>query len=852
MMIQEKAHTPMMQQYLRVKAEHPDTLVFYRMGDFYELFFDDAKKAAQLLNITLTSRGQSNGEPIAMAGVPHHAAEGYIAKLLREGESVALCEQIGDPATSKGPVERKVVRIVTPATVTDDALLDEHQDNLLVAICWLKGQYGIASLDVTSGRFLLQQVDSEDALINEVARLNPAELLFSEDFALSQVLKQRHGLCRRPAWHFEADSARERLLAQFKATDLTGFGCEQLRIAVAAAGALLQYIKDTQQSALPHIQGIRVESSEDCILLDAASRRNLELDTHPSGEMKYTLFGVLDSTVTAMGGRCLRRWLNRPLRNHSVLTHRYASIESLLHLRLYQEIQNRLRHIGDIERISPRIAIKTARPRDLIVLRDSLAALPALQQLLSAQDNPQLLTLSHDIHLQPDTVELLYRAVIDNPPVLIRDGGVIASGYHQELDELRNLSQNADQFLLDMEQRERTATGINTLKVSYNRIHGYYIEISHLHAEKIPAHYRRKQTLKGAERYITQELKVFEDKVLSAREKALTFEKFLYEQLLDIVALSVPSLQKCADALAELDVLSCFAQRAEALNLTQPILTEKAGIHIEGGRHLVVEQIAKTPFVPNDLVFSSQRRMFIVTGPNAGGKSTFMRQTALMVLMAHIGCYVPAKNFICGEIDKIFTRIGASDDLSSGRSTFMVEMAETANILHNATAKSLILIDEIGRGTSTFDGLSLAWACADYLAKETKAYTLFATHYFELTALSDQHRSIHNVHLDAVEHGDTIIFLHAVKEGPASQSYGLQVASLAGVPRCVIEKAKTKLGELEMHAYSEQQVKRGSDQIDLFVSQAENPVLALLEDVRADDLSPKQALELVYRLKQLV
>ncbi len=852
MMIQEKAHTPMMQQYLRVKAEHPDTLVFYRMGDFYELFFDDAKKAAQLLNITLTSRGQSNGEPIAMAGVPHHAAEGYIAKLLREGESVALCEQIGDPATSKGPVERKVVRIVTPATVTDDALLDEHQDNLLVAICWLKGQYGIASLDVTSGRFLLQQVDSEDALINEVARLNPAELLFSEDFALSQVLKQRHGLCRRPAWHFEADSARERLLAQFKATDLTGFGCEQLRIAVAAAGALLQYIKDTQQSALPHIQGIRVESSEDCILLDAASRRNLELDTHPSGEMKYTLFGVLDSTVTAMGGRCLRRWLNRPLRNHSVLTHRYASIESLLHLRLYQEIQNRLRHIGDIERISSRIAIKTARPRDLIVLRDSLAALPALQQLLSAQDNPQLLTLSHDIHLQPDTVELLYRAVIDNPPVLIRDGGVIASGYHQELDELRNLSQNADQFLLDMEQRERTATGINTLKVSYNRIHGYYIEISHLHAEKIPAHYRRKQTLKGAERYITQELKVFEDKVLSAREKALTFEKFLYEQLLDIVALSVPSLQKCADALAELDVLSCFAQRAEALNLTQPILTEKAGIHIEGGRHLVVEQIAKTPFVPNDLVFSSQRRMLIVTGPNAGGKSTFMRQTALMVLMAHIGCYVPAKNFICGEIDKIFTRIGASDDLSSGRSTFMVEMAETANILHNATAKSLILIDEIGRGTSTFDGLSLAWACADYLAKETKAYTLFATHYFELTALSDQHRSIHNVHLDAVEHGDTIIFLHAVKEGPASQSYGLQVASLAGVPRCVIEKAKTKLGELEMHAYSEQQVKRGSDQIDLFVSQAENPVLALLEDVRADDLSPKQALELVYRLKQLV
>lgn len=841
-----------MQQYLRVKAQYAQTLVFYRMGDFYELFFDDAKKAAQLLNITLTSRGQSNGEPIPMAGVPHHAAEGYIAKLLKAGESVALCEQIGDPATSKGPVERKVVRIVTPATVTDDALLDERKDNLLVAICWLKGQYGLASLDVTSGRFLLQQVETEDALINEVARLNPAELLFSEEFALSHTLKQRHGLCRRPAWHFEVDSARERLLAQLKATDLSGFGCEKLLVAIAAAGALLQYVKDTQQNVLPHIQGIRVERSDECILLDAASRRNLEIDTHPTGEMKYTLFGVLDSTVTVMGGRCLRRWLNRPLRNQTILTHRYASIASLLHQRFYQQIQNQLRHIGDIERISARVALKTARPRDLIVLRETLAALPELKMRLSNQDNPQLLTLSESLHLHPDTVDLLYRAVVDNPPALIREGGVIALGYHEELDELRNLSQHADQFLLDMEQRERAATGINTLKVSYNRIYGYYIEISHLHTEKIPAHYQRKQTLKGAERYITQELKLFEDKVLSARDKALTFEKFLYDQLLDIVALSVPTLQKCAESLAELDVLSCFAQRAEALNLTQPTLTEKTGIHIEGGRHIVVEHIAKTPFVPNDLALSSQRRMLVITGPNAGGKSTFMRQSALMVLMAHIGCYVPAKSFVCGDIDKIFTRIGASDDLSSGRSTFMVEMAETANILHNATAKSLILIDEIGRGTSTFDGLSLAWACADYLARETKAYTLFATHYFELTALSDEHRTIHNVHLDAVEHGSTIIFLHTVKDGAASQSYGLQVASLAGVPPCVIDKAKIKLGELEMHAYTAQQAKRGGDQIDLFVSQSENPVLSLLEDVRADELSPRQALELVYRLKQLV
>jgi DNA mismatch repair protein MutS len=847
----ETTHTPMMQQYFRIKAQHPDTLVFYRMGDFYELFYDDAKKAAQLLNITLTSRGSSAGEPIPMAGIPHHAAENYIAKILRAGESVALCEQIGDPATSKGPVERKVVRVVTPATVTDEALLEERQDNLLVAVSWLKNQYGIASLDVTSGRFVLQQVASEDDLINEIARLNPAELLFSDDFALSHTLRQRNGLCRRPAWHFEVSSARERLLSQFKATDLKGFGCDELTTAIAAAGALLQYVKDTQQAALPHIQGIRVETSDDCIQIDAASRRNLEIDTHPSGETKYTLFGVLDSTITSMGSRCLRRWLNRPLRNQSILKHRYACVASLLHSRDYQNVQSQLRQIGDIERISSRVALKSARPRDLIVLRDSLTALPQLQRLLAQHDNPQLQHINKQISIPPDTAELLHRAIFDNPPVLIRDGGVIAGGYNVELDELRDLSQNADQFLLDMEQRERASTGISTLKVNYNRVHGYYIEVSHLHAEKIPAHYRRKQTLKGAERYITDELKSFEDKVLSAREKALTFEKFLYDQLLEIIGLSVPELQRCASALAELDVLSAFAERAEKLNLSQPTLSEKTGIHIEAGRHLVVESVSNTPFVPNDLAMSMQRRMLMITGPNAGGKSTFMRQTALMVLLAHIGCYVPAKNFICGDIDKIFTRIGASDDLSSGRSTFMVEMSEAANILHNATSKSLILIDEIGRGTSTFDGLSLAWACAEHLAKETKAFTLFATHYFELTSLADEHRNIHNVHLEAIEHGDSIIFLHAVKDGAANQSYGLQVAALAGVPRVVIENAKTKLRELEMHAYAEQQVKRGNDQIDLFVSQSENPVLALLEDVRADDLTPKQALELIYKLKQL-
>ena len=792
-----------------------------------------------------------------MAGIPYHAAEGYLAKLLKNGESIAICEQIGDPATSKGPVERKVVRIVTPGTVTDEALLEDRKDNLLVAVCTFSStsqgtQHGIASLDLTSGRFVLQQVESEDQLLSELGRLNPAELLFSEDWRLPANLQQRSGLCRRPPWHFEPESARQRVLKQFNTLDLKGFGCNHLPAAIAAAGALLQYVKDTQQSALPHIQGIRTENSADSILLDASSRRNLELDYHPSGHLQYTLFGVLDKTATAMGSRCLRRWINRPLRDHRILNNRYACVASLLNDNLYKAVQTHLRQVGDIERISSRIALKSARPRDLLVLRTTLAVLPALQQTLATSDNEQLSHTATQIGEQPAILTLLEKAIIDNPPVLIRDGGVIAKGYNQDLDDLRHLSQNADQFLIDMENREKAATGISTLKVNYNRVHGYYIEISHLHAAKVPPHYTRKQTLKGAERYITEELKSFEDKVLSAKEKSLSFEKALYEELLNIIAASLIPLQQCAAALAELDVLVNFAERAETLNLSQPTLLDKPGITIESGRHLVVEQVSDIPFVPNDLSFSNQRRMLVVTGPNMGGKSTYMRQAALIVLIAHIGCYVPAKTLACGPVDKIFTRIGASDDLASGRSTFMVEMSETANILHNATSKSLILMDEIGRGTSTFDGLSLAWACADHLAKETKAFTLFATHYFELTTLADEQKTIHNVHLDAIEHGDKIIFLHTVKDGPASQSYGLQVAALAGVPRSVIDKAKTKLRHLEDHAYTEQQSATGVNQLDLFSAKECHPVVTFLEDVKPDDLSPRQALELVYKLKGLV
>ncbi len=846
------SHTPMMQQYLRIKSQYPDTLLFYRMGDFYELFFDDAKRAAQILDITLTSRGHSGGQPIPMAGIPYHAAEGYLARLLKNGVSVAICEQVGDPAKSKGPVERKVVRVVTPGTVTDEALLEDRKDNLLVAISHFGAEFGIACLDLTSGKFILQQVDSEQQLVSEVERLNPAELLSDEDSKLPTQLSERRGICRRPPWHFDLASATDRILQQFNHHDLQGFGCEHMHAAVSAAGCLLQYVRDTQQGALPHIQGISVENSDDGIALDASTRRNLELDSHPSGDMRYTLYGVLDRTATAMGSRCLRRWINRPLREHTVLNARFASVDTLLQQRRYEIVQNCLRRVGDIERISSRIALKSARPRDLLVLRTTLSALPDLQQQLAAADNPHIESLGTAIGEFPELLALLHRAIVDNPPVLIRDGGVLAQGYHQELDELRNLSQNADQFLMDMEARERETSGIANLKVNYNRVHGYYIEVSRLQADKVPAHYTRKQTLKGAERYITAELKAFEDKVLSAREKSLAFEKALYDELLDKIAEDLAMLQQCASALAELDVLVNFAERADILDLTRPTLTDKAGIEIEGGRHLVVEHVSDIPFVANDLVFSNQRRMLIITGPNMGGKSTYMRQSALIVLMMHIGCFVPAKSASCGPIDKIFTRIGASDDLAGGRSTFMVEMSETANILHNATANSLILMDEIGRGTSTFDGLSLAWACADYLAKQTKAFTLFATHYFELTTLADEQKNIHNIHLDAMEHGDKIIFLHAVKDGPANQSYGLQVASLAGVPKSVIASARNKLQQLEDSAYLQKQSETGNNQLDLFSSKECHPLVSMVEDLNPDHLSPRQALDLLYRMKEIV
>ncbi|WP_456417285.1 DNA mismatch repair protein MutS [Thiolapillus sp.] len=850
----KQQHTPMMQQYLRIKSNHPDMLVFYRMGDFYELFFGDAEKAARLLDITLTTRGKSAGKPIPMAGIPYHAAENYLARLIRLGESVAICEQIGDPAASKGPVERKVVRIVTPGTVTDEALLEERQDNLLAAVCALKECYGLAALNLGSGRFTVQELYGEEALSGELERLKPAELLLEEDWPLPAEARQCRSLTRRPAWHFEADTARQLLQKQFGTQDLSGFGVNDMHAAIMAAGALLQYVQDTQQATLPHITALKAEHREEALIIDAATRRNLEIDQSQSGEKQHSLTGLLDQTSTAMGSRLLRRWINRPLRQPETIHARHDAIEELLKQQQLPDLQKLLSGIGDIERILARIALKTARPRDLATLRDSLMLLPDIQTLVSGYHSPLIQELAAQAGEHPNLADLLQRAIKENPPVLIRDGGVLAEGWDTELDQLRNLSRNADRFLLELESREKERTGIASLKVSYNRVHGYYIEISRIHADAVPQDYVRRQTLKSAERFITPELKKFEDQVLSARERALAREKMLYESLLEQLQEEIPPLQQCAEALAALDVLANLAERALSLNLNRPRLTSAPGIHIESGRHPVVEQALDEPFIPNDLHFDEKRRMLIITGPNMGGKSTYMRQCAVIVLLACAGSFVPAHNASIGPVDRIFSRIGASDDLAGGRSTFMVEMEETANILHNATEHSLVLMDEVGRGTSTFDGLSLAWACAVELAVRIKACTLFATHYFELTTLPEEYAGVANVHLDAVEHGESIVFLHALKEGPANQSYGLQVAALAGVPRTVITRARKRLQELENAAlrHAELQMPQLSLQLTPEQTPEHDLLTNALEEIDPDELTPKQALDALYRLKTLL
>ncbi|EOV9682171.1 DNA mismatch repair protein MutS [Cronobacter malonaticus] len=844
-------HTPMMQQYLKLKAQHPDILLFYRMGDFYELFYDDAKRASQLLDISLTKRGASAGEPIPMAGVPHHAVENYLAKLVNLGESVAICEQIGDPATSKGPVERKVVRIVTPGTISDEALLQERQDNLLAAIWQDSKGFGYATLDISSGRFRVSEPQDRETMAAELQRTNPAELLYAEDFAEMSLIEGRRGLRRRPLWEFELDTARQQLNLQFGTRDLVGFGVENAPRGLCAAGCLLQYVKDTQRTSLPHIRSITMERQQDGIIMDAATRRNLEITQNLAGGVENTLASVLDCTVTPMGSRMLKRWLHMPVRDAAVLRHRQQAIAALMEYSA--DIQPVLRQVGDLERILARLALRTARPRDLARMRHAFQQLPTLNTLLADIDAEYVQTLREQMGEFTELRDLLERAIIEAPPVLVRDGGVIAPGYHEELDEWRALADGATDYLDRLEIREREKLGIDTLKVGFNAVHGYFIQVSRGQSHMVPIHYVRRQTLKNAERYIIPELKEYEDKVLTSKGKALALEKQLYDELFDLLLPHLAELQKSAAALAELDVLTNLAERADTLNYHCPTLTDKPGIRLVEGRHPVVERVLNEPFIANPLSLSPQRRMLIITGPNMGGKSTYMRQTALIVLMAYIGSFVPAEQAEIGPIDRIFTRVGAADDLASGRSTFMVEMTETANILHNATEHSLVLMDEIGRGTSTYDGLSLAWACAESLANRIKALTLFATHYFELTQLPEKMEGVANVHLDAIEHGDTIAFMHSVQDGAASKSYGLAVAALAGVPKEVIKRARQKLRELESLSGNAAATQVDGTQMSLLAAAEEtSPAVEALENLDPDSLSPRQALEWIYRLKSLV
>ncbi len=839
------ANTPMIQQFLRIKAEHPDGLLFYRMGDFYELFFEDAERAAKLLDITLTHRGTSNGVPIKMCGIPYHAAEQYLARLVKLGLSIAICEQVGDPAASKGPVERKVMRILTPGTITDSALLEEKRDNLLLSLHQRHGKLGLAWLNLASGQFFVCETAVEN-LPAELERLQPSEILHAENAVL-----QSGAACKQlPAWHFELDTARRALCQQFSTLDLAGFGCDDYSVGLEAAGALLGYARLTQGQAMAHIRSMQVYSADQYVRMDAATRRNLEITQTLRGEAAPTLLSLLDTCATNMGSRLLSHWLHHPLRNRAVLRARLDAADKLNEF--YKETQKLLKSCVDVERITTRIALKSARPRDLSGLRDTLTALPQLHAQLSACDSPLVNALTDALQADTHLAGMLQSSLKNEPSSVLREGGVIAEGFDAELDELRGIQTNCGDFLLALEARERARTGIATLKVEYNRVHGFYIEVSIAQSVNVPIDYRRRQTLKNAERYITPELKTFEDKALSANERALAREKYLYDQLLDQLAPYISQLQRTAAAIAELDVLATFSERAATLNFSAPQFSDDEQISIVQGRHPVVEaQVDR--FTPNDTELSDARRMLLITGPNMGGKSTYMRQVAIIALLAHVGCFVPAQQASLGEIDQIFTRIGSSDDLASGRSTFMVEMTEAANILHNATEKSLVLVDEIGRGTSTFDGLALAYAIACHLLEKNQSYTLFATHYFELTRLSEEFARLANVHLTAIEHQHSIVFLHSVNEGAASQSYGLQVAALAGVPAQVIRTAKKQLRALEQNSAAQ------SPQGDLFAAipdepeePEEHPALSALRCVQPDELSPRDALEKLYQLKKLV
>ena len=871
------AHTPMMAQYLAIKAAHPDTLVFYRMGDFYELFWADAEKASRLLDIMLTRRGQSAGQPVVMAGVPFHAMEGYLARLIRHGESVAICEQVGDVATSKGPVERKVVRVVTPGTLTDTELLSDKAEAILLAVhqgprAARAGGCGLAWLSVTRGEMQLAEC-AADELPDWLARIGPSELLYSADVttafeqrltALKVSIGKALTLSRRPEWQFDAALGQRKLLEQLHAASLDAWQAQDLAQAHAAAGALLAYAEHTQGRSLPHLQRLQVQRSDALIDLPANTRRNLELVQTLRGEDAPTLFSLLDSCMTGMGSRCLKRWLLEPQRERGEARGR---LDALAVLRgehgggPWQALRDALKGISDVERITARLALRQVRPRELVALRHSLQKSEQLKSI--SRWNGALLTdISSNLTPPPPCVGLLAQALQDEPAALVRDGGVIADGLDAELDELRAIQTNCDAFLLDLETREKARTGIANLRVQFNKVHGFYIEVTQGQLDKVPDDYRRRQTLKNAERFITPELKAFEDKALSAQERALAREKWLYEQLLDRLQAYIAELTQLARAVASLDALCALAERSLTLNWCAPVFTREPGIEIRQGRHPVVEaRLAELSgltgpsgsgnFIANDTVLGPKQRLQIITGPNMGGKSTYMRQVALIVLLASMGSYVPATACRLGPIDAIHTRIGAADDLANAQSTFMVEMTEAAQILHSATPHSLVLMDEIGRGTSTFDGLALASGIAAHLHDKTQAYTLFATHYFELTEFPASHHGAVNVHVSAAEAGSDIVFLHEIQPGPASRSYGIQVARLAGMPAAVLNHARHALAGLEAGATESRA------QVDLFApppeteSSAPSAVESRLAAINPDALSPREALDALYELKKL-
>ncbi|WP_180112757.1 DNA mismatch repair protein MutS [Acinetobacter sp. YH12131] len=864
------SHTPMMQQYLRVKMEHPHSLMFYRMGDFYELFFDDAHKAAKLLGITLTHRGKTSGKPIPMAGVPYHAAEGYLARLVKKGETVVICEQIGE-VTGKGPVERGVVRIITPGTLTDDALLNSHQSSNLVSLCLQQNQIGIALLDLSAGIFKVQQMDYlPEQLAIELSRLMPSEIVVDEDIVdpniIEQVKKQLDcPVTKRPNVDFNLNNAQKTLCDQFAVSTLSGFGIDHLPLAKAAAAALIHYAKETQKTALPHIRSIQLEQSSDFIALDPVTRRNLEL-VEPLFEHGTSLFQLINDCQTAMGSRLLSRTLMQPLRDTALLDARLDAIQALIQGYHESPVRLVLKEISDIERVLSRVALGSARPRDLVQLRQACAQIPylrhALQPIVSAQQSALIQNLNEELGDFHGLHQRLMQAIVENPPVLLRDGNVIAEGFDSQLDELRKIRDHAGQFLIDLEVKERQESGIPTLKIGYNRVSGYYIELTRAQAEQVPEHYIRRQTLKNAERYITPELKSFEDKVLSSESRALAREKMLFEMLLDELRQDIAQLQMMSSAIAQIDLLANFAHQARLRNWARPEYSPEIGIKITAGRHPVVEALSKTAFTPNDTLLDYNHRLAIITGPNMGGKSTYMRQTALIALLGYCGSYVPAQTAVLGPIDRVFTRIGSADDLSTGKSTFMVEMTETSQILHHATSQSLVLMDEVGRGTSTYDGLSLAWACVLDLSKRIKCLCLFATHYFELTELSKE-SGVDNYHVTAKEMNGNLILLHKVQQGPASQSHGLQVAKLAGIPANVIKEAQNRLRILEKQQHKNVNLAVQDDLFAPATSSAEpeviervievekpSPALDLLRSIDVDNLTPRQALEQLYALKE--